>query len=223
MKIVPKYTEPSETYTLTVKVKTGGNVTDVEGYTELAVPAGVVKHIKVSEIAEAAGLSADDFSYWSLNEIEEASYNKTEYTVIGVKGKAFTVTAVFDGAAEEKATVLVTQMFSSLVDGAHKISATMYYNVPEGSTVHETGFVYSTNTSFSTDPDSLVIGAENARKHISYMTENTNMYTVNFNAGADSNKTVYLRAFVIYTDDNNEMYTIYSDLYQGSYSSLQGN
>ena len=223
VKIVPKYTEPSETYTLTVKVKTGGNVTDVEGYTELAVPAGVVKHIKVSEIAEAAGLSADDFSYWSLNEIEEASYNKTEYTVIGVKGKAFTVTAVFDGAAEEKATVLVTQMFSSLVDGAHKISATMYYNVPEGSTVHETGFVYSTNTSFSTDPDSLVIGAENARKHISYMTENTNMYTVNFNAGADSNKTVYLRAFVIYTDDNNEMYTIYSDLYQGSYSSLQGN
>ena len=223
VKIVPKYTEPSETYTLTVKVKTGGNVTDVEGYTELAVPAGVLKNIKVSEIAEAAGLSADDFSYWSLNEIEEASYNKTEYTVIGVKGKSFTVTAVFDGAVEEKATTSITQMFSSLVDGAYKVSATLYYNVPEGSTVHETGFVFSGNASFASDPDSLVIGAENARKHISYMTGLSSMYTGNFSSGTNPDKTLYLKAFVIYTDSQGNMKTIYSDLHQGSYNSLQGN
>ena len=223
VKIVPKYSDPADSYTLTVKVKNGGTLSDVEGYTELVIPAGKPKTIKVADIAKAAGLDEANFSFWSLDGETADSFNKTEYTVIAAKDQTITLVAVFGETVNEEPTVAITQMFGTIVDGKYKVSTTMRYYVPEGYTVHESGFVFSGNSSFASDPDSLVIGAENSKKHLSNMTSSSAIYTANFNAGADPNKTLYLKAFITFTNDQGELLTVYTDMYQGSYNSLQGN
>ncbi len=223
VKIVPKYSDPADSYTLTVKVKNGGSLSDVEGYTELVIPAGQPKTIKVSDIAKAAGLEEANFSFWSLDGETADSFNKTEYTVIASKDQNITLVAVFGEAVDEEPTVAITQMYRDYVDNKYKVCVTMRYFVPEGYTVHESGFIFTGNAANVTDPDAYVIGAPGANKHISNMTSNSAIYTANLSTGTNPDKTIYLKAFVIYTDDQGEMHTIYTDLRQGSYNSLQGN
>ena len=223
VKIVPKYSDPADSYTLTVKVKNGGTLSDVEGYTELVIPAGQPKTIKVSDIAKAAGLEEANFSFWSLDGETADSFNKTEYTVIASKDQNITLVAVFGEAVDEEPTVAITQMYRDYVDNKYKVCVTMRYFVPEGYTVHESGFIFTGNAANVTDPDAYVIGAPGANKHISNMTSNSAIYTANLSTGTNPDKTIYLKAFVIYTDDQGEMHTIYTDLRQGSYNSLQGN
>ena len=223
VKIVPKYFDPVDSYTLTVKVKNGGELSDVEGYTDLVIPAGQPKTIKLSAIAQAAGLDEANFSFWSLDGETADSFNKTEYTVVAAKDQTITLIAVFGENVEEEPTVVITQMFGSFVDGKYKVCVTMRYFVPEGYTVHESGFVFSGNSMYASDPDALVIGAENSKKHLSNMTSSSAIYTGNFSSGANPDKTLYLKAFITFTNDQGELLTIYTDMYQGSYNSLQGN
>ena len=51
-------------------------------------------------------------------------------------------------------------------------------------------------------------------------TGQTGYYTMNINA-SDPTKTYYIRAFMIITNENGDIITLYSSMVTGSYNSLQ--
>ena len=226
VKVVPLYTVSDEdVYTLNVKVRSGGTVTDVEGYTGLIYKAGKQKDIKVSVIAGIVGLNPEDFSFWSLDGGETAvSFNKTLLTVVAAKGQTVDLVLVFGEEKAEEPAVAVTQMYASQFvndEGVtkYKVSATMRFYVPEGCTVQKSGFIVSTNEYYASHPDELVLGASNAKPHVSDIIGNEGIYSFNGNL-SNPGKVVYLRAFISYTDPDGAVFTLYTEMYQGSYNSL---
>lgn len=96
----------------------------------------------------------------------------------------------------------------------YRVSTMMRYEVPEGYTVHESGFVRSTSGTFT--EDELEIGAPNTKKHISNFTGQDAIYVLNINF-TDPGKVVYYKAYVIYEKDG-ELFTVYSQMVSGSYN-----
>lgn len=221
VKVVPFYTTSAEdVYTLTVKYKNGDTVDSVEGYTGLQIKAGMKKVIQLSSIVAAVeGLSADKFSYWSLDGTNAISYNKTQFTALATAGKDITLTAVFDGPKTPEPIVTILQMTASRNGEKYRVSTMMMYEVPEGCTVLESGFVRSTTEGEFTE-EQLVIGAPNTKKHITRFTDPSAMYTLNLNFSSPS-KVVYYRAYIIY-EKNGELITQYSSMVSGSYSTIVG-
>jgi hypothetical protein len=222
IKVVPLYGDPEDTYKLTVKFIKGGETQNVEGYVDLEIPAGQTKTIRVSQIAEATGLDAEEFSFWSLDGTTVVS-TKDYYTAVALKGQEIVLYAVF-GASEDDVTptIIITQMSAEPNGTKYKIMTTIRWFAPEGFTVHEVGFVYSANAAFANNPDDLVIGAANVTKHISGMTSDTGIYTMNITASTAS-RTLYTKGFLTYTDSEGNVLTVYTDMWQGSYDSLTNN
>ena len=219
VKVVPFYTTSvGDVYTLTVKYKNGDTVDSVEGYTGLQIKAGTKKVIQLSSIVAAVeGLSADEFSYWSLDGTNAISYNKTQFTALATAGKDITLTAVFDGPKTPEPIVTILQMTASMNGEKYRVSTMMMYEVPEGCTVLESGFVRSTTEDEFTE-EQLVIGAPNTKKHITRFTDPSAMYTLNLNF-SNRDKVVYYRAYIIY-EKNGELITQYSSMVSGSYSTI---
>ena len=217
VKIVPKYKAPEETYTLTVKYRNNGTEGDVEGYTELAIVSGKTKTITLSTIIDkVSGLDAESFSYWTLDGTTPVSFDKTEYMVVATKGKTITLTAVFGEEKEPEPIVRIEQMTATMNGEKYRVSTMMRYEVPEGYIVHESGFVRSTSGEFT--DETLVIGAENTKKHISNFTVQSAVYVLNINF-TDPGKVVYYKAYIIYEKDG-QLFTQYSAMESGSYNQL---
>ena len=207
-------------YTLNVSYSNSGTV---ELYDTYSIDAGVAKAIQASEIAEAKGLSVDDFRYWTLNGTI-VSYADS-YTVVATGGKTMELVAVFSTESVTKqAAVAITQMYPSDSNGNHKVSITMSYYVPEQYTVQKSGFVYAGGPTCPALEDFVLesVGAgKGVYKHITSEVGNSVIYTMN--TGLKNNDTsfmIYARAFVVYTDQAGEIYTIYSPIHSGSYDSL---
>ena len=221
--VVPLYdTSDAGTYTLNVKYKNGGTTGDVEGYTGLEIVGGNSKTINVSDIAEAAGLSVEDFSFWSFDGETPVSFDATSYMVVAANGETINLVAVFGSDTEPEPTVLIDRMWRAEENGKYKIKTKMSWFVPEGCEVQKCGFVYTTNDQFSTDEKLRLDTGETAVKaHPTGMTIPSGIYTFNGNVGTNADKVLYIRAFVSYTDSEGSVFTIYTDIYSGSYSSLQ--
>ena len=207
-------------YTLNVSYSNSGTV---ELYDTYSIDAGVAKAIQASEIAEAKGLSVDDFRYWTLNGTI-VSYADS-YTVVATGGKTMELVAVFSTESVTKqAAVAITQIYPSDSNGNHKVSITMSYYVPEQYTVQKSGFVYAGGPTCPALEDFVLesVGAgKGVYKHITSEVGNSVIYTMN--TGLKNNDTsfmIYARAFVVYTDQAGEIYTIYSPIHSGSYDSL---
>ena len=219
VKVVPLYDVSDEAYTVNVKVKKNGTTTPVADFTGVSVPAGQLKTFRISEIAEAAGMDTADFSFWSLDGITADSYNPNYYT-LAAKGTTIDLVAVFDGEVEAKPTISIVEMYGMQADPVYKICTTMRWYAPTGFTVQDSGFVFSTDSSFAGNPDALVLGADKTNSHVSGYTEPEGFYTFFGSVGTDTAKTVYIKAFLRYTDSQGNVVTIYSDMRSGSYQSL---
>ena len=216
VKVVPKYKETEDTYTLTVRFKNGGTAADVDGM-HFTVTAGQTKIIRLSSILAAVeGLTAEDFSFWTLDGTTPVSFKRTEYTVIATKDQTITLTAVFGEEVTPEPIVRIEQMTATMNGEKYRVSTMMRYEVPKGYTVHESGFVRSTSGTFT--EDELVIGAPNTKKHISNFTSQDAIYVLNINF-SNPDKVVYYRAYVIYEKDG-ELFTLYSPMVSGSYNQL---
>ena len=224
VEVVPTYvaSESGETYTLTVKVLKGTEELTLDAYTDVSYAAGKTVRITVEDIVSDFGLEdTDEFAFWSTDGGATIASTQSQYTVVSVGG-SIEVTAVFnyEGTLEAESGVSITQMYASQVDGKYILSTTMRYFVPEGCQLLETGFVYSTNSIYADALDDLVIGANGTSKHISTLTAQTGIYTFHTNAGSRNALTLYIRAYIIYTDSEGSIVTRYSDVSYGSYDTL---
>ena len=100
----------------------------------------------------------------------------------------------------------------------------MHYTVPTGYTVNETGFVYGTKSSqFNANnggsADNLVISNDYVYQNKSSQTTAEGIYTFNGTVSKPTS-TLYIKAYIIYTDENGTQHTEYSDMSSFSYNSL---
>ena len=214
--VIPQYFETEDTYSVVIKTQTGGTVSEVEDLS-VDVPVSSARSIKLSNIVEATGLSADEFSYWTLDDLGIVSYDSTQYTVTGKAGDTITLTAVFDGEVDPEPVIAITQFYSLMNGEKYRISTVLSYYLPEGYTAHKSGFVRSTSGSFT--EDDLVIGAENTKVHETPFTTPTAVYNMAL-ITSDASKEFYFKAFVI-CEFGGEIITLYSPMVVGSYTSLQ--
>ena len=142
--------------------------------------------------------------------------------VVAANGETINLVAVFGSDTEPEPTVLIDRMWRAEENGKYKIKTKMSWFVPEGCEVQKCGFVYTTNDQFSTDEKLRLDTGETAVKaHPTGMTIPSGIYTFNGNVGTNADKVLYIRAFVSYTDSEGNVFTIYTDIYSGSDSSLQ--
>ena len=166
-------------------------------------------------------VSEDDIRFWSLDGESAAGFD-VQYTALSANAGEVIDVYAMRRDEEAKPVLLITQMFGTKASGKYKVSTTMKYNVPEGYTVLESGFVFTADDSYANNPDGLVIDANNVKKHISNLTSQSVTYTVNISTGSDPNKTVFIKAFLTFqAPGSNTVETIYSELSSGSYNSLQ--
>ena len=118
-------------------------------------------------------------------------------------------------------TALETPVLMESENGnKYRLSVTMNFYLPEGYTLHKSGFVRSTDGKIFEEED-LVIGAEFTKVHETSVTANSEIYTMNLNT-SDPNKKFCFRAFITFTDSEGVLHTLYSSMVRGSYKSLTG-
>ena len=216
--VIPQYVGSEDTFTLIIKAKDASGEAEVEGLSGEEILAASSKSVNLSDIVDATGLSEEDFSYWTLDGIGIISYDPVQCTVIGEPGATVTLTAVFEGEVEPEPVVSVIQLYSSMNGEKYRVSSILHYYMPEGYTVHKSGFVRSTSEGTFTEDD-LVIGAPNTKLHVTAFTTQSAIYNLGINT-SNANKVFYFRAFVT-CEYNGEIVTFYSPMVYGSYSSLQ--
>jgi len=205
--------------------------------TNYTVADGLLKHttgsvidVYLSEIASWAKLNNTDlsarFSYWSVpsniydtSTFVPYSFNGSKVDVVSaIADVQFNVVVVINDASTQKsAAVSIPQQYGKEESGKLKLCFTLKYYVPETCTVNESGFVYSVKA--VEDENNLVIGANNVYKHITSKTSNELIYTMNATA-PNTTATLYVRAYVIYTDANGVIHTDYSTMTSGNYGSM---
>ena len=213
--VVPGYETSSTTYTIILEY-VDGNGSSIE-----AAPEPEVMSIGQGKVYTAPAIDGFYFQYWTLNG-SVVSYN-TQFTVISGTAGTMRLRAVYGGSEiSQEPTVVITQTFARIIDDKYVISNTMQYFAPEGYTVVESGFVFSTNSGIfgvAGGSDLLNLDNPNAKKHLTGFTDNETRYTFNGRTN-DPNLTLYAKAYLIYQDPNGETHTIYSDMTVGSYNSL---
>lgn len=222
--IVPLYsaTDENAQYFVTVMLKNGDSVVMKSDYYDMGYQVGNKAVFSISDVKEWFELTdEDEFSFWSLDGGDSMASNEDQYTLLSAKsGASFVLTAVFNvEVPDAEAGISIVQMYGSQNSGKYVISTTMRYFIPEGCTVLESGFVYSTKGDYASDADALVIGADKCYKHIGSSKANTAIYTFNGIVGNNHSLTLYLKAYVIYLDGGVAK-TLYSDMGSGSYDSL---
>lgn len=246
--IIPIYDKIDETYKVTVQIYDAAAdsltvvtpdetfLNDYPQFVEIAGNAveaktGVALTFRPSQLAVWAGLDKDEvkssFSYWSVGDYktQKDSLDKAQHTVVSaIDGTEITLTLVLNSNDDLDQPILdITQMFATqMSDGTYKLSTTMKYYVPDKFTLHETGFVYGTKAAvFGAEggADKLVIDGEYVKRHITGRTESELIYTFNATAPKPTN-TLYVRAYMIYTDAANNIITIYTDMFSGCYNNL---
>jgi hypothetical protein len=107
-------------------------------------------------------------------------------------------------------TISIAEQFGNMNGAKYRLSTTMYYNVPSGYSVLESGFVYSTDSRFAGHLDDLLIDQPGTYKKSTEMTDNSVVYTINFTT-SDPGRVMHIKAYVIWKDSNGNIETSYSD------------
>ncbi|MBO4697573.1 MAG: hypothetical protein J5643_09910 [Lachnospiraceae bacterium] len=214
--LVPTYTATQDAgeFTLTVNVLNGTELLTDDALTGVSYAAGKNVRIQLSDLIEAFGLTdADKFNYWSLDGGKTVVSNQDSYLIVSIGGAEIELTAVFNSEEEfdVDANIVITQMFATKSGDNYILSTSLSYFIPEGCTIREVGFVFSADNRYSGNLDELKLGAENTRKSISSLALNSGVYTFNASAGPNPSKTLYIRAYMIYTDTEGNVVTMYSD------------
>ena len=214
--IVPDYKEPEATYTVQVRY------VDVDGNEVKEAPSPEELTVGQAKTYKAPAIEGKYFQYWTLDGIV-VSYNN-KFTVIRATTSVAELNAVYGTEQiEQQPTVRITQTYARIIDEKYVISNTLQYFAPEGYTVVESGFVFSTDGSvfgIAGGADQLTVDNPNVRKHLTPYT-NVNETYFTFNARtSDPDLTLYIKAFLTYKDADGNTQTIYSDMTSGSYNSL---
>ena len=183
------YTTKVQKVTITVTNGDGGgeyNVNDVVTVTA-SVPASGYK-----------------FSHWT-DGTNTLSYN-TSYSFYAAKDITLTAVYVEEAATvEAKGTTEIVDVIKDTVNG--KISFVSMSTVPEGCKIQNAGLV-ATMTAGDFD-------ATNARA-VKVGTTSASAYRYTWTVPVSSTDVIYVRAYLVYSDKNGNVHTIYGDIVTGS-------
>lgn len=123
--------------------------------------------------------------------------------------------------ASEEASTAITGYFTQANAGGitsngapiHRLYVNAQYYLPEGATAVEAGFVLSRS---ATDADSLQIGKDKVSQMVSDSQGANHEYTIYM--GFTANNHAYVRAYLIYLDQDGVSHTVYSDVMRIDYS-----
>ena len=207
--VTPIY-QAKENSQYTIQVKYEGVKKESETYT---LQAGD------SKLVTAPTVEGKEFQYWKKgNEI--LSYQPS-ITVWGVEN--IELTAVYAGDKIDKVTTVNIIGKTAEYDktsNKYKMTFIQNFALADSDTIVQTGFVYTTEKTLATDA-ALVLDGTDVRKAVSSLKTKEGSYS--FTARTpDPEKTVYIRAFVQYKDNNGYLQTKYTDIVDASYKSIKG-
>ncbi len=166
------------------------------------------KRALVSISASAKNDDGADFLYWLDAETGDiASYNRT-YTFHVIKDTE--LTPVY-GDASAVVPVPVARISTMKYDNtAKKVSFFAERSVPAGYAINSTGIVVTKTASIGTDEAAFILDAAGVSKGISNKKTSNGYYTASVSAPAGT--VVYARAFIVCTNADGEIVTLYSPI-----------
>lgn len=169
-----------------------------------------------TQIITAKELSGKTFSCWKDATGKVVSYSKSYYLMVL---SDITLTAVYDTAVEAQPVIVMSAPKAFVDGGANKVSFTALYDVPEGYTLQEMGVVRSIDAKTA---ETLVIGGENVKQHISTLTTAKGAYTYTIRVDSATNTVIYARGYLMVVNNaTGNSQTIYTDVMSGSYNSAK--
>lgn len=207
--VAPIY-QAKENSQYTIRVNYEGVEKEAETYT---LQAGDSKKVT------APAVEGKVFQYWKKgNEI--LSYQPT-ITVWGVDNIKLT-TVYANDKIDKVTTVNITGKTAEFDETSKKYKMTFIQNFALADTdkIVKTGFVYTTKGTLATD-SALVLDGTGVGKAVSSLMTQEGSYSFTAKT-ADPNKTIYIRAFIQYTDSNGMLQTKYTDIVNANYNSFIG-
>ena len=193
VKILPVYQLNETTYQITVENGTG---------------AGTYKQNEVVTVVANAASEGNKFSHWADGDGNILSYNE-KYQFYAAK--SITVTAVYVEDAEKVEAKGTTEIIDKYADQANgKLIFVSMSTVPEGCTIDKAGIIATNDQTVAESVDGF-----NADTAVyvrgSAWTGNEVRYTWT-KGKVESGVTWYVRAYLVYTDVDGNVNTVYGDM-----------
>ena len=203
--IKPTYTPVDGTFTVNVKLLENGELNPLD---PLQLSANIGEPIVVTKqaVANYFGASLDQITAWKIGDTI-VSYADQHTVMSGNSGAEIELIAVCDPDLTPVPVISITQQYAAAEGNGYKLATTMKFNVPDGYTLRESGFIFSVDSAYATED--LVVDAPNTTKHLSSNTGSSVTYTMNLTTSAPS-RVLHIRAFLTYTDGEGNIVTIYS-------------
>ncbi len=199
--IRPKYSEITATATVTV---IGGTIKGTE-----ALATGEYTLNSIITLVANAAEEGMMFAYWADENGNVVGYNESYSFYLA--GNAV-VTAVFvedTQAVEKVGTAEIIEVIKDTENG--KISAIAMLTVHEGCTIDYAGIVASTNAEHANN-----LTAANA-PIVRGEASDLNALRFTWTAGNKAQKTIWIRAYLVYTDEAGNSRTVYGDIIEINY------
>ena len=192
VKILPVYQLKEVTYQITVENGTG---------------AGTYKQNEVVTVVANAAADGYKFSHWADNAGNILSYNE-KYQFYAAKN--ITVTAVYVKDTVKVEAKGTTEIVDKFADKANeKLTFVSMSTVPEGCTIDKAGIIATNDQNVAKSGDGFNAGTAAYVRGNSW-TGNAYRYTWT-KSKVGSGETWYVRAYLVYTDAEGNVNTVYSD------------
>ena len=198
--VTANYEKNPETYTIRV-VNALEDGTELGGYTSDPFVVGNAVRLAASQTRVSGG-ETYYFDHW---EIDGTTYPNAEITLRPNRAGDYTVTAVYkpEEPAAPPASVSILGAEAETVNGVNKTAVTMTWSLPEGCTLVKAGFEVSQKADLSKISTAAT-----------KLTTATGTYTLHVKMAGKEGVTLYVRAFLTYTDADGEQHTLYTDPWQ---------
>ncbi len=199
--VTPVYPDITDTATITVQNGTIGHTNGLTG--------GVYLLNTILDVVADAPMAGMKFAYWTNADGRILSYNET-YTLYLTK--TIELTAVFvpvETEIEQIGTAEIAEVIKDLENG--KVSIVSISTVPEGCKIDFAGILVSTSSAHAEN-----LTASNAPIRVGDAAD-TPSYRYTWTAGNKSQKTLWARAYLVYTDEDGNAHTVYGDIIEISY------
>ncbi len=150
------------------------------------------------------------FAYWTNESGTVLGYNEAYSFYLE---KDITLTAIFvedEEAVEKIGTAEITSVVKNL--STNKVSVVAMLIVPEGCAIDYAGVVASTNSAHADNLTAANAPIKACKAAVGYT-----QYRYTWTAGNKAQKTIWARAYLVYTDQSGVSHTIYGDIVEVNY------
>ncbi len=201
-----------------------------------------IRTISDLTVGQAQLLSADEavggavFSHWAADDkgIQVLSVSRNYNLFISGEGKKNVYAIYVTNPDEEmdQKRIVISDVYTSQIDGADKLSFVSAMSMPEGATWVSSGFMYSTSSTFGTDKEvtdpeviaALTVGSTvDGVKQKALTGRTANVLTINLGVNNSTNKgrDVWVRGYLFYEDSEGNLHECYTDVVKTNYTTVK--